>query len=194
MRFGATACAGAAIALALALGAGTATAAELALGVKAGGLLEGAQNTLKSGAGGGVVLALGAPDRWQFEFGLTYGQDPGDVGSQDAKVTVWALDARARRYLGGGRVRPYAEVGLGLYDLAQELTISGVTGESSKTSLGGPLGAGAAIELTPQSQLRIGVEYHMIAAELPSAVGTSGNLEDYVWIGATYTFRLSGGN
>ena len=184
------------LALTFTLACGAAVAADVGVGIKAGALLEGAQNTLKSGAGLGTIVELRSSERWQWEFGFTYGQDPGGGASLDQRVTIMQIDARARRTLGSARVRPFLEAGLGVYNLDIDSTDPVAPGDVQKTSVGGPLGAGAAIALGSQIDLHAVVEYHWIAAETDLGVGlssSSGNLEDYVWIGAAFTYRLASG-
>ena len=82
-----------------------------------------------------------------------------------------AIGLQARRLFGGGRVKPYVDLGLGWYQLRQipygTCAIEGCTvgSDEATKALGGPLGAGAAFSLSDRVNLRAGVEYHMIAAE-----------------------------
>jgi opacity protein-like surface antigen len=146
---------------------------------------QGAQGTVKGGALGGVFFGLETSERYEFEIGYAYGKDGGAASIDDPQTTVQAIGVQARRLFGARRVKPYLDLGLGWYQLRH---VPG-SGESTK-AMGGPLGAGAAYTLSDRANLRAGVEYHMIAAE--PTLGT-GNMEDYFWLGAAVTFRISGG-
>ena len=170
--------------VALGLPFGVASAADWAIGAKAGALGQGAQGTVKGGFQGGVIVELRTSERYEFGIGYSYGEDGGAGDITDPRVTVQTIGLQARSLFGDGRVKPYADLGLGWYQLRH------VPGNPDATkAMGGPLGAGAAFSLSDRANLRAGVEYHMIAAE--PTLGT-GNMEDYFWIGAAFTVRFTG--
>ena len=147
--------------------------------LRAGGVSEGPQHTLRSGYELGVGYDWPVGDRHLLGMGLAFADE---AASSDSQAHAFSLEGHGRWRLTRSRVRPLLEGGLGYYWFERPTSAFLLGGRTTWAAPGAWLGIGAEAGIIPGLSARFGIAYHMVAQ---SITVSGGNLEDYFASGIT---------
>jgi len=126
-------------------------------------------------------LILGARGDYMLSPAMSLGlnfaylkNDPSDMykeqmetfGIDSAKFTTIVVSGRFGYWFQtGGQFTPYIVVGLGLYNISEEYTMSSVTEKVSQSAFGGSLGAGANVQVNETIAINLEANYNTTSAD-----------------------------
>jgi len=161
-------------------------AAAPTLALRAGGVFEGPQHTLKEGfvAGGSVEWprnfgALGIALEWAGE---------GDNSELGAYESVFHAGVFGRGEIGKGGFRPFLEGGFGVSHVSADGGTGPLQLAESGSGLGGWVGVGASMPVSKTLIARVDGRYSMLTLDSPNAVYGGGDMGDYFSVALSLAF------